>query len=154
MRTLSEILSNKSTLGPSQLEKQSRAIDPRDTFFIVKYASLGKSHQPIHQLIKHLRNSYNLKWLRPRVVYSRHTNLQERLLGDLKRKLLMGINDADYGTQPCNCPRQYLINGECAFGGNESCHTAGTVYKISCCASETCKCFYIGKSQRYVKKRI
>jgi hypothetical protein len=99
MRTLSKIFSDKSTLGPSRLEKRSRAIDPRDTFFIVKYASLGKSHPPIHQLIKHLRNSYNLKWLRPRMVYSRHTtNLQKRLLGDRKRKLLMGIKDADYST--------------------------------------------------------
>jgi hypothetical protein len=127
MCTLSKILSGKFTSGPSWLGKQSCAIDPQDTFFIVKYASLGKSYPPIHQLIKHLRNLYNLKWLRPRVVYSRHTNLQERLLGDLKRKLLMGIKDADYDTQPCNCPRQYLINGECAFGGNESFRTTGAV---------------------------
>ncbi len=98
MRSLSEILSNESTLAPSQLEKQSRAINLWDTFFILKYANLGKSHQPIHQLIKLLRNSYNLKWLRPRVVYSRHTNLQECLLDDLKKKLLMGIKDAGYGT--------------------------------------------------------
>jgi hypothetical protein len=153
MQTLSKILNNESTLGPLRLEKQSRGIDPRDTFFILKYAHLSKN-RPIHSLIKTLRNKYNLKWLRPRVVHSRHTNLQEKLLGDLKHKLLLDITDADYGTRPCNCPQQFLVDGKCAFGNDSSCRTAGVVYKISCCASANCHCFYIGKSQHYVKKRI
>jgi hypothetical protein len=62
--------------------------------------------------------------------------------------------DADYGTHPCNCPRQFLVDGKCTFGNDSSCCTAGIVYKISCCASANCHCFYIGKSQRYIKKRI
>ncbi len=51
------------------------------------------------------------KWLRPRVVYSRHSNLQEKLLGDLKHKLLWGITDANLGCCPCNCPETTKITG-------------------------------------------
>ncbi len=66
----------------------------------------------------------------------------------------MDITDTDYGTQPCNCARKFLVYGECTFGSNNSCRTTGEIYKICCCASETCKCFYISKFQQYVKKRI
>jgi hypothetical protein len=43
MRTLSAVLDDKMSSGPARLEKQSRAIDKRDSFLIVKYSSLGKS---------------------------------------------------------------------------------------------------------------
>ncbi len=99
-------------------------------------------------VIKSLRNAYQLKWLRPHVIYSRQANLQERLLGDLKHKLLWGVVGADLGKCPCNCPNKFKVNGECAYGGNDSCQTSVTVYK---CKHENCKYFYIGKSQRYIK---
>ncbi len=72
-------------------------------------------------VIKNLRNAYQLKWLCPHVMYSRHTNLQERLLGDLKCKLLWGVVDADLGKRSCNCPNKFKVNGECTYGGNNSC---------------------------------
>ncbi len=43
------------------------------------------------KVVKHLRNLYCLKWLRPCVVFSRHANLQEKLLGDLWPKVLWGL---------------------------------------------------------------
>jgi hypothetical protein len=101
-------------------------------------------------VIKSLRNAYRLKWLCPHVIYSRHTNLQERLLGDLKRKLLWGVIDTDLGKCPCNCPNKFKVNGECVYGGDNSGQTSGTVHKISC-KHDNCNCFYIGKSQRYIK---
>jgi hypothetical protein len=103
-----------------------------------------------------MRNAYHLKWLRPRVVFSRHSNLQEKLLADLRWKVLWGVVDADLGPQKCNSPARFKIKGECAYGGDESCWTAGTVYnKISCKHNnDTCNCFYIGKSQRYIKTRV
>ncbi len=42
-------------------------------------------------MVEHLRNLYPLKWLRPRVVFSRHANLQEKLIGDLRWKVLWGL---------------------------------------------------------------
>jgi hypothetical protein len=44
--------------------------------------------------------SYHLKWLCPPVVYSMHNNLQEKLLGDLRCKLLWNVVDADLGKCP------------------------------------------------------
>ncbi len=88
------------------------------------------------------------------MVYSRHTNLQEKLLGDLRRKLLWGIVDPDLGQRPCNYPCRFKVNGACAYGGDDTCRTSGTVYKVTCKANENCKCFYIGKSQRYIKTQV
>ena len=154
MRTLGAVLDDESDSGPARLEKKSRAIDKRDSFLVIKYASLGHSQRPLVQTVKNLRNAFRLKWLRPRVVFSRHTNLQEKLLGDLRRKLLVGIVDADFGPRPCNCPRKFKVDGVCAYGGSRfTCRTAGCVYKITCNVPD-CRCFYIGKSQRYIKTRI
>ena len=154
MRTLGAVLDDESDSGPARLEKKSRATDKRDSFLVVKYASLGHSQRPLVQTVKKLRNAFKLKWLRPRVVFSRHTNLQEKLLGDLRRKLLMGIEDADFGPRPCNCPRKFKVDGVCAYGDSKfTCRTAGCVYKITC-KVPNCQCFYVGKSQRYTKTRI
>jgi hypothetical protein len=111
------------------------------------------AHRPIQQIIKCTRNAYHLKWLQPHVVFSHHSNLQEKLLADLWwRKVLWGVVDADLGPQKCNFPARFKIKGECACAGDESCQTAGTVYKISCKHNNnTCNCFYIGKSQWYIK---
>jgi hypothetical protein len=154
MRTLSAVLYDKTNSGPAKLEKQSRAINKHDSLFVVKYASLGQPHWPIIKVIKHLRNLYKLKWLHPRILFRRHTNLQEKLLGDLRRKVLWGVVNADFGPPPCNWPRMNKVNGECAYSSKHfSRCTAGSVYKILCIANN-CNCFYIGKSQRYIKMRI
>ncbi len=103
------------------------------------------------KVIKNLRNLYKLKWLCPPIVVSHRANLQEKLLRDLRRKVLWGVVDADFGLCPCNCPRKYKVSGECTYGGKHfSCHTAKNVYKILCNANN-CNCFYIVKSQRYIK---
>ncbi len=96
-------------------QQRTNASGGVNTLFIVKFASLGKHQQPISMVIAIFRNAYQLKWLRSRVVYSRHTNLQERLLGDLKCKLLCGVVNADLGICPCNCPTKFKVNGECAY---------------------------------------
>jgi hypothetical protein len=154
MRMLKVVLEDESSSGPARLEKKSRAADKRDSLLVVKYANLGSNHRPIIQIIKHLRNECKLKWLRPRVIYSRHANLQEKLLGDLQQKVMCGVVDADFDQCPCNCPRNYKVNGECAYSGEQySCRTAVIVYKISCNASN-CNCFYIGKLQSYVKTLV
>ncbi len=109
---------------------------------------------PINQIIRRLRNEFKLKWLRLRVIYSWHSNLQEKLLGNLKWKLLWGVCDANFGQQPCNCPNKYKVNGKCTYGSKKSTfHTAGVIHKITCTAPN-CNCFYIRKSQRYIKTRI
>ncbi len=154
MISLHDILKDDSQSKPFRLEKQDLAINKQDSFFIVKYVHLSMNHMPINQIICHLRNEFQLKWLRPRVTFSQHSNLQEKLLGDLKQKLLCGITNANLGTRPCNCPNKYKVNKKCPYGGNKSsCCTAGTIFKIACKA-QNCNCFYISKSLRYVKTRV
>ncbi len=153
MWTLPAVLEDESRSGPLWLERKSCQTDHCDTLFITKskYANLGTNTRPINQVLKKLRNQYNLRWLHPWVVYSRHGNLHKKELGDLKQKLLIEIVDADLGQWPCNCPVKFEVNRACAFGNDESCRTAGVVYKVSCCASQSCNCFDIGKLHWYIK---
>ena len=66
----------------------------------------------------------------------------------------MGIEDADFGLRTCNCPKKFKVDDVCAYGGSRfTCRTARFVYKIKC-KVPNCKCFYVGKSQRYIKTRI
>jgi hypothetical protein len=43
---------------------------------------------------------------------------------------------------------------ECTYGGDNTCQTSGTVYKVKCKANKNCKCYYVGKSQHFVKTRV
>jgi hypothetical protein len=100
---LKAVLDGKSSSGPARLEKKLRATDKHDSLLVVKYANLGSNHRPIIQIIKHLKNEYKLKWLRPQLIFSRHANLQEKLLGDLRQKIKCGVVNVDFGQRPCNC---------------------------------------------------
>jgi hypothetical protein len=97
MRTHCKVLDDESWSSPARLKRQLRVIDKRDSFFIVKYENLGHNNRPIDQIICQARNESQLKWLHPHVIYSCLSNLQEKLLGDLKHKLLWGIMDANLG---------------------------------------------------------
>jgi hypothetical protein len=110
MQTLRAVLEDESQSGPLRLEKKSRQTDHRDTFSITKYENFGPTSRPINQVIKKLRNQYNLKWHCPCVVFSRHTNLQEKLLGNLRQNFLIGVVDADFGKWPCNCLAKFKVN--------------------------------------------
>ena len=79
MRTLRAILDEEESSGLTRATKKLRTIDKCDSLFIVKYVSLGLN-KLIHFVVKQLWNEYKLKWLHPRVVYSRHTNLQDGFL--------------------------------------------------------------------------
>jgi hypothetical protein len=68
MRSMHDNLEDDSQSKPFRLEKQDLAIDKQDFFFIVKYAHLGTNHMLINQIILHLRNEFQLKWLRLRVI--------------------------------------------------------------------------------------
>jgi hypothetical protein len=121
MQILRAVLEDESWSGQLRLERKSRQTVHRDTLFMTKYANLGPNTRPINQVIKKLRNQYHLRWLRPPIVYSRHTNLDKKRLGNLKQKLLIGIINTDLGQRPCNCPAKFKVNGACAFGSDESC---------------------------------
>jgi hypothetical protein len=92
MRSLHDILvlDDESWSGPTRLEKQLHAINKLNSFFIVKCAHLGTNQQLTNQVFRCLRNEFQLKWLCPCVIYSRHSTSQEKSLDDLKQKTPMG----------------------------------------------------------------
>ncbi len=117
-------------IGPQQTQEKITCSHQASYILYRKICKPRKQQQQISQTLKNLRNAYPLKWLRPCIVYSRHNNLQEKLLGDLRCKLLWNMVDADLGKCPCNCPRKFKVNGVCAYGGDNSCHTSGTWHCI------------------------
>ncbi len=83
MRTLGAVIDDDTSSGPTRLAQKLREVNKRNSFLVIKYVNLGRAQRPIVHVVKSLRNKCNLKWLRPRVVFSPHTTLQEKLLGDL-----------------------------------------------------------------------
>jgi hypothetical protein len=154
MRMLSAVLDNKTNSGPARLEKQSHAINKRDSFFVAKYASLGQSHRLIIKVIKYHRNSYKLKWPRSCVVFSRHTNLQEKLLGISNGKF---VEELLMQTLVCT-----LATVHKSVKSMKSAPTATSTSRAALPEAYTkfrvmlinCNCFYIGQSQRCIKTRI
>jgi hypothetical protein len=148
---LSAVIDNKMNSGPTRLKKKSQTIYKHDSLFVVKYVSLGRSHQPMIKVIKHLWNLYKLKWLHPCVVFSHHTNLQEKLLRDLRWKVLWGVVDADFGWHPCNCPRKYKVNASTSCAAMPEVYTKFCVMLIIVIASTLVN---LNKTSRGASKNI
>lgn len=93
---------------------------------------------------------YDLKWMRVRMIYKRHMNVKEMLLGDITKKIMRGIDDAEYIKKiqrgKCTCRSTHKHDGECLY--KEECETKAVIYKISC---KCCNSFYIGKTSRSLK---
>ncbi len=87
MRTLSAVLDDKTNSGPARLEKQSRAIDEGDSFFVVKYVSLGQSHRPIIKVIKYLQKILQVEMAVP----FRHLQPSNKSAGEITRGSPMEI---------------------------------------------------------------
>ena len=62
---------------------------------------------------------------------------------------MIGIVDEESVEVECNCPTNYKVDGECFLDGK--CNIANVIYRANC---ECCGDYYIGKTQKYVKKRI
>ena len=128
--------------------KEEWSKDKRNTYCLTKYD--GNWRTPIHKTIKQLRDNRGLKWLRVRMVYKRHQNVKEMLLGDLQTKTLRGIVTVEYEkkTRKGKCTCREKVNGQCIY--KSECETVGVVYQITC---KCCDSIYIGKTQRTLKKR-
>ena len=146
--TLGQILDEKEReFVDSQLPRRQNGSDKRAVYCITRFE--GDWRTPMHVTLQQLKRKYGFGWLRPRMCYRRHRNLREYLLADANAKLMRNIVDEDTKPQACNCQQRVRnSSGECIFGGQ--CRTAGVVYKITC---KCCGDYYIGKTQRYVRKR-
>jgi len=126
--------------------------DKRNTYVLSRFSGNWRN-KPIHKVIKGLKDQRGLGWLRVRMVYKRHLNLKEMLLGDLHNKCMRGVDTAEHAKKTrkkkCTCRSSHLVNGQCIYG--EECETEAVIYKVTC---KCCGEIYLGKTQNSLKKRI
>lgn len=148
---LGTILNNREReIMEAQLRKEEWKKDKRNVYILARYS--GNWRTPITNTIKRLKKKYGLGWLRVRMLHKRHQNLKEMLLGDIATKVMKGVSPTEYvkATQKkkCSCRQSSKVDGKCLW--NEECETTGVIYKITC---KCCNDFYLGKTQRGLKKR-
>jgi hypothetical protein len=139
------------TAENTQVSKKSRKRHARDKHRQV-YFCLGVSGwhlEPVHVILKWLRNQFNLKWLRISMSYHRFANLRQMYQQDKENKLMNGIYCGDCMDRSCNCSMASQVNGECPFGGK--CRQQFLVYEATC---QSCNQVYIGNTQQAVKVRF
>ena len=99
--------------------------------------------------LEELRKKHGLSFLRTRMSYHKFSNLGEKLNSDCTRKIMKDIDDKIQQDRPCNCDCRLLRDDEtCWFGSN--CRRSMVVYALFCLKTQKT---YIGKTQRYLKKR-
>jgi hypothetical protein len=146
--TLGEILDNQQTDPTTDNEKAKK--NNQDTRTVQFCLRMSKGwNNPIHAILKELRNKHGLVWLRVSISYHKFSNLREIFHGDLNRKLMDGIVSRDFMDRPCNCNRASKIDGKCAYNGE--CRKMCVVYKATC---RVCDESYIGQTQQKLKDQM
>ena len=103
----------------------------------------------IHSIIKKLRESNSINWLRTRMYYHRFPNLGELIQWDLVSKPRKGLAPKYFVSRERNCKPTMKVHVRCAYKGE--CRRCCVVYKV------TPKCygdFYVGNIQNVLKKRM
>ena len=87
-----------------------------------------------------------------RMVFKRHNNFKEMLLGDLQSKLMRSVADGSYiltkAGNPKGCTCQIKVNGECMY--SEECNQSSLIYKLTC---KYCSDYYNGQTSGTLRKR-
>jgi hypothetical protein len=89
--TLKQVLDSRSGAprqSHSRSVKTSRAV-----FFCLGYSRFWKT--PIHVLLQHLRNKFNLLWLRVTMSYYRFNHLREMFQGHLNQVFMKNVESED-----------------------------------------------------------
>jgi hypothetical protein len=74
-------------------------------------------NDPVHAILKELRNKHELTWLQVTMSYHKFSNLREIFQGDLNRKVMDGIISRNFRDRACNCNRASKVDGKCAYNG-------------------------------------
>ena len=125
--------------------KVSPYLRSRTIFFCIGFSHFWK--EPIHKMLKRLRDRFDIKWLRISMSHHRFPNLRQVFQGDLAAKLVEGVESLDFLERECNCRSRKT--SQCDYGG--VCRVPIVIYKITC--KSTGK-IYIGNTQQNFKKRM
>ena len=144
--TLQEMVAESNPLS-SRSGKRHAYNKRRQVYFCLGVS--GWHSEPVHVILKRLRNQFNLKWLRISMSYHRFANLRQMYQRDKENKLMNGIFCGDCIDRPCNCSMVSQVNGECPFGGK--CRQQFVIYEATC---QSCNQSYIGNTQQALKARF
>ncbi len=144
--SLQEVLNSKDGKEKRKEDKVERDRQRnRSVYFCIGYSKLWK--EPIHKLIKQLRNRFDLGWLRVSMSYHRFPNLRDLFQSDLTSTIIEGVESIDLKVRECNC--RTAKRNKCGYG--DVCRVPVVVYKITC--KRTNK-VYIGNTQNHLKTRM
>ena len=133
----------------AKTQKIPKKHDKRTIHFVCSY--IGKYlKEPIHTIIKRLRQYHDVKWLRYRMSYKRFCSVENSIQGDLRGKQDEGVVSDDYSDWKCNCGPGKKRDGECMFKGG-LCRSKCVIYNFKC---KICDSEYVGSTQQFVKKRL
>jgi hypothetical protein len=121
----------------------------RSVYFCIGYSKLWK--EPIHKILKKLRNKFDLKWLRILMSYHQFPNMREMLQGDLfLKKLTEGIKSIAFKVRDCNCRGQRRQrNRQVSYG--RFCRMPIIIYRNTCKMTNK---IYIGNPQQHFKVQM
>ena len=116
-----QLLTREKMKGRKRNRSDMREITPlkRTTYCIMKFP--GNAYEcPVHSIISQYRNSnhkHKINWLRVSMVYKRHANLNEILLGlgDLNGKVMEHSKDTATKQLICNCRADTKVHGKCIY---------------------------------------
>jgi len=117
----------------------------RTTCFCIRHSNIWS--EPVHSIIKSVKDKFNLQWLTVHVSCHTFTNLREIFLGDLSRKLTVRLTSQDFEPLPCNC----RTCGTCIGGHNNMCRNSMAVHKVKCNNTGT---VCMGNTQQKFKARM
>jgi hypothetical protein len=145
--TLQEVLDLNKGKEKRREEKLGRDVQRnRSVYFCIGYSNTWK--EPLHKVLKKLRNKFDLRWLRISMSYHRFPNMREMLAGDLSSKLSEGVESVEFKVRDCNC-RGGRGPGKCQYGGY--CRMPIVIYRITCKMTNK---IYIGNTQQHFKMRM
>jgi hypothetical protein len=139
-----ELNKGKEKCKEEKLERDKQR--NRSVYFCIGYSNVWK--EPIHKILKKLRNKFDLKWLRISMSYHRFPNMRDLLAGDLLKKLSEGVESLDFKVRDCNC-RGERGPGKCQYGNY--CRMPIAIYKVTCKMTDK---IYIGNTQQHFKMRM
>ena len=94
----------------------------RSVFFCIGYSTIW--NQPIHSMIKEIKQEFNLSWLRFSMAYHRFTNVREIFQGDMSGKIIKGVESKQFKNLSCNC----RLGPDRGCGYNNVCRNCVVVY--------------------------
>lgn len=134
---------------PENSRKKRHQNEKRTIHFVSSFIG-NYLKEPIHVILKRLRDIFDVKWLKVRMCHKRFSSIENRIQGDLRQKVDKGVLSDDYCDWNCNCGPSAKRDGECIWPEGR-CRTKCVIYNYTCLC---CRAEYIGSTQQNAKKRL